>query len=214
MGNWDARMEQLKTEPESNRSSVEELVNLYCISYWEYFFLRSPTMQTAAFCALPVWQWPSCRQQVLCCTVCVRIPWHCLHHCVSIRISLIFYVCWLLSYLGSICYHFSEPVLVSGSDFFLESHCWSGFLCEGCGLFCRWPLLQVTSGQRVFRDVVAPKGVQIKYTGVCGLKAMCIHTLWNLILFSSHFAFPCTGVLSICLLAFALPSLLIFLGAP
>lgn len=40
---------------------------------------------------------------------------------------------WVLSYPGSAWYHCGEPVLVQGSDFFLELCCWSGFVCGGCG---------------------------------------------------------------------------------
>lgn len=112
----------------------------------------------------------------------------------------------------------SSIVLVNlqGSDFLLEPCCWSGFVCGGCGLVYRHRLesfpssLQATSGWHVHRDVIAPKGVQIKYLGDCGLKAASVYAVWNLIFFSFHFALTCICVCSVCLSAFALPSLLIF----
>jgi len=87
-----------RPEPKSNRSSVEELLNLCCISYWEY---------------LGFYGVPQCRLQCLffflpylCdddlppdsksfAVACVSLP-------APLSISVIFYIYWLLSYPASI----------------------------------------------------------------------------------------------------------------
>lgn len=171
-----------RPEPNSNRGAVEELWNLYCISFWECLvFMKFPSTD----CALPMWQWPSFRWQMLCCSTCVCIPWHCLLCCVSINISLIFY-CFL-----SLVISWKRLVSLWWTCVSTRIRFFPGAVL--LKWFCLWRLwlksfpssLQALSGCHVLGAVISSKGVKIKSPGGCGVKAACVHTMWNLKFFPS-----------------------------
>lgn len=166
-----------RPEPKSDKSAVEELSNLYCISFWE---------------CLGFYEVPQHRLQF-------SVPYLCDNDLPSGGTSFaaarvrVFPDAACSTVLVSAFHWFSTPfeschILVSfwwtcvstSTDFF-----------PGAVLlkwFCLWRLwleslpssLRAVSGWHVPRDVIASKGVKIKSLGGCGAKAACVHTVWNL----------------------------------
>lgn len=141
-----------------------------------WFIMKSPSADCSFLC-LTIWQWPSFRWQILCCsTACSAVLVLAFHW-----FSTDFESCHVLEPPGTVVWtcastriwFFPRAVLLS----------W----------FCLWRLwlkslpssLWALAGWHVPRDVIASKVVKIKSLGGGGVKAACVHTVWNPKLFPS-----------------------------